>query len=236
MSDNSTRVRARLLALLESGGTGPDGRLETERELSGQLGVGRRTVRRVLDALEAEGLIWRRQGKGTFAGQAPDPTGALAARISGSAAPLEVMEARLWVEPALAALCARRALPAEITRMRHLARREAEARTQDAAELWDSALHRLIARTAANGPLLTAFALLDEIRATDAWVSLRARTRNRATKTYNDDQHGAIIDAIEAGDAEGAAEAMRAHVRTLTCYLEQVLAGLDVVPAEGGTT
>ncbi|TMV39370.1 GntR family transcriptional regulator, partial [Thioclava sp. BHET1] len=44
MSDNSNKVRARVLALLEAGGLGPDGRLETERELCDRLGVGRRTV------------------------------------------------------------------------------------------------------------------------------------------------------------------------------------------------
>src|SRR3546814_18010883 len=37
--------------------------LPTERELAEQIGVGRRAVRRALEVLEAEGRIWRRQGR-----------------------------------------------------------------------------------------------------------------------------------------------------------------------------
>ncbi|MFC2969582.1 FadR/GntR family transcriptional regulator [Acidimangrovimonas pyrenivorans] len=228
MPDNSNKVRARLLALLDSSRLAPDGRLMTERALAEQLSVGRRTVRRVLETLEAEGLIWRKQGKGTFAGQKPDPTGRLAAEITGQTDPLEVMEARLVIEPALAALCARAALPADVERMRQLARRIAETTDSDAAELWDSALHRLIARTAGNRPLLTSFALLDEIRGTDAWVALRAPDWSLEVLRENDREHRAIIDAIEAGRPEAAETAMRAHIAALVQSMKDRL----TAPAE----
>jgi GntR family transcriptional repressor for pyruvate dehydrogenase complex len=41
------------------------GRLLPERELAERLSVGRRAIRRALSQLEGEGIIWRRQGKGT---------------------------------------------------------------------------------------------------------------------------------------------------------------------------
>ncbi len=227
VTDNSNRVRAWVLALMERGGIGPDGRLETERELCERLGVGRRTVRRVLEALEAEGLIWRRQGKGTFVGQAPDRTGALAAEITGETSPAEVMEARLWVEPALAALCATRARPEDVARMRMLADRVSAAQDHDSAELWDSALHRLIARVAGNRPLITTFALLDEIRSTDEWQALRARQRSVQSELINSAQHDAIIQAIAEGDARGAETAMRAHLQTLTFAMARSLAEIE---------
>ena len=100
-------VRNYLQELLTEGKLGPDGRLPTERELSDKTGAPRRLIRRALAALEAEGLIWRRQGKGTFAGQPVEPVSALAAEISDSSEPVEVMEARLCIEPEIAALCAR---------------------------------------------------------------------------------------------------------------------------------
>jgi GntR family transcriptional regulator len=43
--------------------------LPPERELARALGVSRSTLRRALDLLEAEGLLTRRQGSGTYAAQ-----------------------------------------------------------------------------------------------------------------------------------------------------------------------
>ena len=97
LKDNATVVRARLQAVIETGSLPADGRLPTERDLSESMGVGRRAVRSALDALLAEGLIWRKQGKGTFAGQPPDKTQILAAEIVGETDFSEVMEARLFI-------------------------------------------------------------------------------------------------------------------------------------------
>ena len=92
-------VLAAIRHMIEAGRLPADGRLPPERDLSAELGCGRREVRRALDQLETEGLIWRRQGKGTFAGQPPDPTEALAAEIAPDSDPLAVMEARICIEP-----------------------------------------------------------------------------------------------------------------------------------------
>jgi GntR family transcriptional regulator, transcriptional repressor for pyruvate dehydrogenase complex len=221
--DSATVVRLRIQAMIEGGLSGVNGRLPAERDLSEGLGVSRRAVRRALEALEAEGLIWRKQGKGTFAGQAPDPTQVLAAEIVGDTTVLEVMEARLCIEPALAAMCARVALPADIARMRNLAARTLAAGDPDSIELWDSSLHRLIARTAGNKPLFTAFSLIDEIRGNQNWRGLRSTARNPDTLKVSDREHHAIIDRIEAGDGPGADAAMRAHLSTLSANLRRVL-------------
>lgn len=222
--DSATALRSRLEGMIARGSFGTDGRLPTERELSDKAGVSRRTVRRALEALEAEGLIWRKQGKGTFAGLPPDPTQALAAEIVGETDFIEVMEARLCIEPTLAAMSATRATADDVARMRDLARRTTEATDPDSMELWDGALHRLIARTAGNRPLLTAFSMLDEIRANDAWRGLRARARSGATLRANHAAHEAIIDAIAARDADAARDAMQAHLSTLADNLRRILA------------
>lgn len=217
--EDTLEARGRLLALVQVGGLGLQGRLPPERELCERWGISRRSLRRALDALEAEGLIWRHRGKGTFVGQAPDPTGALAAEIVGETTALEVMEARLCLEPVLAA---RRARPEDVARMRALAGRVITAVDAESTELWDSALHRLIARVAGNRPLMTAHAMLDEIRASADWVGLRSRARSAARLKVSDDQHHAIIDAIEAGDTVAASSAMQAHLATLARNLEHL--------------
>ena len=185
--DNASLARARMQGVIDEATSSAAGRLPTERDLAASLGVGRRAVRRALEALEAEGLIWRKQGKGTFAGQPPQPTQGLAAALAGETNVIEVMEARQCIEPALAAMCARHAVPSDIERMRNLARRTVRATDPDAIELWDGALHRLIARTARNKPLLTAFSLTDEIRGVaESWIGCKPREAIRAAALKSD--------------------------------------------------
>jgi len=218
-------VRAYLMGLIRGGKLGSGGRLPTEREICTATGAGRRLVRRALASLEAEGLVWRRQGKGTFAGQPVEPIGVLAAEINGTSQPIEVMEARLCIEPELAALCARRVRPDEIRRMRVVAQRRLETGDNELIELWDSALHRLIAKSARNRPLLTSFAMLDETRATAAWQGMRARARSDASLRESQRQHMRIIEAIEAGDAEEARAAMRDHLMSRSRAMSDELSG-----------
>ena len=223
-------VRAHLQDLLNRGQLGEDGRLPTERELSDRTGASRRNVRRALDALEAEGLIWRRQGKGTFAGRPIEPVSQLAAKITEDAEPVEVMEARLCLEPEIAALCATRATPADVARMWTLARHVYEVEDDEATELWDSALHRLIAQCAGNRPLQTAFALLDDTRASEGWQDLRRHARSIQSLQESHAQHIAIVSAIEAGDANGAREAMRDHLMSRITALSEALGGMKRTP------
>ncbi|WP_227270447.1 FadR/GntR family transcriptional regulator [Roseobacter weihaiensis] len=220
LNSTSAQVREQLLRLIKSGEWREDGQLPTERSLAERFDVGRRHVRQALDALEGEGLVWRRQGKGTFIGQPADPMGDLAAKITGETSALEVMEARLCIEPELAALCAQRMLPDEVARLRHLARRQFEATDAQATELWDGALHRLIAQCARNRPLLTAYALLDKIRSDPDWVTIRAKGRDGASLAVTHSEHLAIIDAIALAHPEAARQAMRDHLETRFRALE----------------
>ena len=222
-ADSANAVRTRLQGMMERGSLPADGRLPTERDLSQSMGVGRRAVRLALESLMAEGLIWRKQGKGTFAGQPPDKTQMLAAEIVGETNFAEVMEARLCIEPTLAAMAARHALPADIDRMRNLAYRTVHATDPDAIELWDGALHRLIAQVARNKPLFTAFSMIDEIRANAAWRGMRSKARSVETLRINDRQHHDIIDQIEAGNPDAAEAAMHAHLTCLATNLKRIL-------------
>ncbi|MEZ5837520.1 MAG: FCD domain-containing protein [Geminicoccaceae bacterium] len=221
--NNSSIALAALRQWLAQDGRVPGDRLPPEREMAEQFEVGRRSLRRALDVLEAEGQVWRHQGKGTFIGVMPYPAEPPVAEIAAATGPADIMTARLAIEPELAALCCRSAEPADIVRMRYLAKRIDATRDPDAAELWDSALHRLIAWAAGNPLLLASFALVDEIRQQDEWRDLREQARNAESRALSGRQHREIIDAIAMRDADAARRAMRAHLSSLAERLDDII-------------
>jgi DNA-binding FadR family transcriptional regulator len=207
--ENSSLALERLRVMLRDIPATGDTRLPTERQLAESLGIGRRSVRRALEVLEAEGLVWRRQGAGTFAGPRPETLeagGELEANFS------EVMEVRLRLEPQLAQLAALRASGQDILRMRDILVRLEAAEDADGRELWDSALHREIARAAGNRFFLMIFDSMDRARHEDTWRALRERARNSANLAQTMRQHRDIVDAIAAHDPVRAGAAMRGHL------------------------
>ena len=208
--DNSNLALDRLRAMLPEAAGREDGRLPTERALAESLGISRRAVRRALEVLEAEGLVWRRQGSGTYVGAPPVESPAAA-----NADFAEVMEARLRIEPQLAQLAALRADAGAVARMRDILAHLESAEDADARELWDSALHREIARAAGNRFFLTVFDAMDQARLDDNWRRIRERARSTANLSVYRAQHRAIVDAIAAHDPVAAGEAMLAHIRAL---------------------
>ena len=70
-TDRIATAAERLRVLLSELGVFARPAAAAERDLSARFGVSRRIIRQALAALEAEGRVWRRQGKGTFPGPAP---------------------------------------------------------------------------------------------------------------------------------------------------------------------
>jgi DNA-binding FadR family transcriptional regulator len=210
--DNSSLALERLRLMLHDIPATGDNRLPTERQLAETLGISRRSVRRALEVLEAEGLVWRRQGAGTFAGPRPET---ITAHDSFEANFSEVMEVRLRLEPQLAQLAALRASAPAIARMRDLIIRLEESDDADGRELWDSALHREIARAAGNRFFLMIFDSMDRARLDEAWRALRERARSRANLAQTMRQHRELVDAIAAHDPVRAGAAMRAHLMSV---------------------
>jgi len=211
--DNSYYALEKLRDLIHSEKFGAEGRLPTERALAETLNVGRRAVRRALEVLESEGLIWRRQGAGTFVGEKPDGWSDHVDALVAGTDIMEIMEVRLRLEPQLAQLAAMRAKPAEIERMRYLADKTGQSSDADSKELWDGSLHRQIAQSAGNKLFLSIFDVVNRIRQDAAWQSIRERARQTGTNGRTSyQQHIAIVDAIAARDPGRAGEAMREHL------------------------
>ena len=230
LEESSTYALEKIRELLEPGRLGPDGKLPTERSLSERLGVGRRSVRRALEVLEAEGRIWRRQGSGTFAGPPPGAPLPGLDRLVAETSFLEVMEVRLRIEPQLAQLAAMRATPADVDKLRDIHDRIIQTGDADARELWDGALHHKIAECAGNQLYLAVFEMVDRVRQDAAWVNIREKARSPSRLSRYVEQHQALIDAIAARDPAAAGEAMRAHLLSLQ---ENLIRLTSLEPTDG---
>lgn len=235
MSEPTTRIKdanyavEALRALINSTDwSASGGKLPTERDLAQQFDLGRHALRRALEVLEAEGLIWRRQGAGTFVGPRQDlaPTDVTAPVTHASFD--EIMEVRLRIEPQLAQLAAMRASLDEIERMRVLNLRCRDAMDTEACELWDGAFHRQIAVAARNQVFLTLFDMVNQVRQDKSWQHTRTFVREGTDAAENTDlHHRIIIEAIAARDPIGAANAMREHMLNIQMRLLRRLTTLD---------
>ena len=87
------------------------GRLPPERELASRLGVSRAELRKALGQLEAEGILSRQVGRGTFLTARSESISDIASRLTLKTSPPAAMQARLLIEPELAALAATMATP-----------------------------------------------------------------------------------------------------------------------------
>src|SRR4029453_5359624 len=99
-------------ALIERGELPPGDRLPPERELAGQLGVSRPSVRAGLRSLAAIGVLQTRHGAGTFITDGPPPLAtqrlSFLAALQGFTRD-EMFEARRALEVGVAGLAAERA-------------------------------------------------------------------------------------------------------------------------------
>ncbi|QFU17352.1 FadR/GntR family transcriptional regulator [Microvirga thermotolerans] len=225
LSDSSDFALRQLRLLLESLDGSGDAQLPPERSLSQQMGVGRRALRRALEVLEAEGRIWRRQGKGTFVGPRPPRTEMDLEALSSGTNPLEIMEARLEIEPALARLAALRATNGDIERLKHLAHKTATSADgdMDSRELWDGAFHRAIAEAAGNSLLFVFFDIMNRIRQDPTWRRLREQARSKPGQRHYVNQHGRVVAAIATRDGGAAEQAMREHLETVRASLLRIM-------------
>lgn len=224
-STSSHSALEKLRQLIQQQEAQPANPLPTERELAERFCVGRREIRRALDVLEEEGRIWRKQGKGTFVGPAA-PVQPLALHdLPQRSNLLEVMEARIQLEPGLARLAALRASGEQVALMQRLMERMQSIAPDDSDrhELWDSAFHRAIAEAAGNRLMLGLFDAVDAVRRDPGWQHLRVLARTTDRLHSYDDHHQRLVQHIAERQPQEAAAAMREHLLALQQALIEAL-------------
>lgn len=202
---------------IKSGRLGAGARLPTEEELSRAARVSRTVVREAVAALRADGLVVTRQGVGAFVSAAPqqapfriDPEG-----MRSIEEVLHVMELRLGVEIESAGLAAERATRAQVRAI--VAALEsmdrAAAQGKDAVDQ-DLELHRAIAEATGNPQFPRFLQFIGRHLIPRRMVSGMPQTMGgrRAYLELLQEEHGAIVAAIQNHDPKAAREAMRRHL------------------------
>ena len=194
--------------------------LPGQRDLAESLGISRASLREALSMLEALGFIRSMPGKGTLvtSGRKSSSKSAAAAVAPSSAELQATFQLRYVFEPAAAALATRVTMTHTTQRLWGVQLRFEEAlKTLDlvSASQADLEFHQLIAALSGNQGLLQVTHDFEHRIS----HSLRLPFADHARIWESAEEHRAIAAAISTGDADGAREAMQAH---LLCTAERI--------------
>jgi len=207
-------VLTQLYGFLAAARLPDDGRLPPERELAELLGVKRAELRKGLAVLEREGQVWRHVGKGTFVGPKP-PQLVDISDLALRSNPIQVMKARIGLEPELARLAAINATAAEIGTLAELNAACRVSTTWREYEAYDARFHHEIAEAAHNPILLALFDTLNAVRRAVTWGRPRPSQSSPPADHHSFEDHARIVDAISHREPAAAAEAVRRHLQNV---------------------
>lgn len=215
--------------LILNGTLKPGEKLPVERELSEQFNVSRASLREAIAILEARGLISSRRGEGTFvrdvmAPSLTEPLKELMERHRGSV--YDIVELRHGLEAVAAYYAALRGTDAdrEVIRLRFAALQQAHALRDSALEAKaDAEFHLAIAEAAHNVFLLHVLRALFGLLHKSIVNSLETLYTREHSRREIPKQHAALLEAILAGDPEGARTAAHEHL----AFVEETMLDLS---------
>lgn len=213
------KVYEQLFGWISNGQYARQSKLPSENELARSFEVSRPVIRDALKRLRDDGVIYSRQGAGSFVLR-HEPEEAVEAGPMFSPAQTiadiqRCFEFRETIESKTAALAAQRRNAAIVDELQAvLARLERATADNVHRDDIDFEFHLLIAKAANNQYFSSVlFALRDQI-AVGMKLHGMALLKPNERLEQSTEEHAAIFEAIRAGDPEAASEAMRTHVRS----------------------
>lgn len=220
------RTHRRVLSLIEqrilNGGLRAGDRLPGERELAQMLGVSRTSVREALRALESMGIVVRGPGRGPSSGCiiTGGPSGALSSLLRLHLALshfslADLVDVRVQLEMQAVRQAAGRIEGDTGQRIRWLLEGMSdESLSPSEFYMLDTQFHIAVSQASGN-PLLIALmqALRDAVQREMVATSERRLLDWPPVARRLHDEHDAISEAMHAGDGDGAARLMEAHIR-----------------------
>lgn len=214
----------RILDLINSEGLKPGDRLPPVRTLAERFAVTVPTVREALRRLQASGVVELRHGSGVYVrnGQERIVISNPNHRELDASTTLDLLEARLLIEPHLAELAAENADEPQIVELgRHLDRAAGYLDGQDdhALHRANMEFHRAIAACSGNSVLSQVIDSLVELYSPEQQAILKIY--DNRSRDYQ--EHCEIYAAIRGRDPEQARRGMYQHLRGVKRIVQEEL-------------
>ncbi|MEO5858560.1 MAG: FadR/GntR family transcriptional regulator [Pyrinomonadaceae bacterium] len=207
-------VAARLREMIHSGELSAGDKLPPERDLAKILGVSRPTLRAGIRSLSAVGILFSKQGAGTFvAARDESPTLdssslRMLSALHGFTSD-EMFEARLALEMSIAGMAAKRVTSEQMTTLaEEIAGMYASLSEPEQYLVHDMRFHQIVAAASGNRILTSLMNMVATIL-----FEYRSKTVKRATDLKESaEQHHNIYRALRDHDPEAAEKAMHDHL------------------------
>jgi GntR family transcriptional regulator, transcriptional repressor for pyruvate dehydrogenase complex len=214
------QVNDQLRELIVSGELPPGARLPNEAVLAREFGVSRATVREALRILTAQNLIRTTKGAGGGSYVTLPTVDHISEFLRGNLNLLsesehvtleEFLELRELIEVPAARLAASRSSTGDLERLREAIPEQPLRMTTQEQFVYNKGFHTVIVEACGNTLLYIAAQPVFTVLQTHLARSSLGRSFHRSINEH----HHRILDAIEAGDADGAAREMQAHLEYL---------------------
>ncbi|MBT2534243.1 FadR family transcriptional regulator [Arthrobacter sp. ISL-48] len=210
-------ITGKLRDMIHSGEWPLQQRIPSETELMAGLGVSRGTLREAVKALAHSGMLEVRRGDGTYVRATSEISGA-ARRLYQDHTEEHILEVRVGLDTQAARLAAKNATPDDVTAMRALLTdRDAAWEITDYAA-WaraDWGFHVRVALASANPLLHELYISFGEVFHQDL---LRQQPREGFDGLPHEG-HGALVDAIAAGDSDAAVASVNRNLNSCAEWL-----------------
>jgi DNA-binding FadR family transcriptional regulator len=216
------QISRAIIEQIRTGVLSPGARLPAGRDLAQAFGVSRPTLREALGALQMLGLVETRHGAGSWV--TANALEVLAAQAEGElgfgVSPVNVLEARALLEPAIARAAAELYTPdPELERLLQMMNQADDWEDPVHRTTWSDAdrlYHQRLAVHSQNAVFVSAANFIAQVQAQPLWRRLRDETlavpgRVRSAIA----EHTRIFAAIASGDPQRAARAAGDHVRAV---------------------
>lgn len=220
----STLIARQILRKIREGQFRPGEKLPSEREIAEQMRVSRGAVREALSALRIAGIVTIRLGEGTYVADSVNEVDSVSTALrvlEDNESPLEVWEARQFLEAAIGELALQNVTEAAIGRMVQFFREMEAAVERDDYEGYlraNRTFHGVFTELADNS-ILARFA--NQLLAATDQV-LTKETTYDYLKDYlprSLEKHQRILDAVLARDPDAFRQSIHLHFEDLKRFL-----------------